>query len=148
MTQLDDPLPADVLSAIQRGKATLAVKLLRESKGLGWKEARDIVNQRLRSGKAPGSGVASAGWLPAAIAAALRSDDPADALRSMRDSMIAAASPAKAVDKPATPKPPPEPRGPSGLAPGEVPRSNNRLWLTVLAVALLLLLHLAFRRGG
>ena len=47
-----------------------------------------------------------------------------------------------------TPKPPAAPTVPSGLAPGEVPRSNNRLWLTVLAVALVLLLHLAFRRGS
>jgi hypothetical protein len=148
MTQLNDPLPADVLSAIQRGKATLAIKLLRESKGLGWKEARDIVNQRLRSGAASGPGAGSMGWLPSALAAALRSDDPADALRSMRDSMIATAAPAKVVDTPATPKPPTAPNVPSGLAPGEVPRSNNRLWLTVLAVALVLLLHLAFRRGG
>ena len=147
MTQLDDPLPADVLSAIQRGKAIEAIKLLRESKGMGWKEARDIVNQRL-GGTASGPGVVSAGWLPTALAAALRSEDPADALRSVRDSMIAAAAPAKAVDKPATPKPPAAPTVPSGLAPGEVPRSNNRLWLTVLAVALVLLLHLAFRRGS
>ena len=147
MTPLDDPLPADVLSAIQRGKAIEAIKLLRESKGMGWKEARDIVNQRL-GGTASGPGVVSAGWLPTALAAALRSEDPADALRSMRDSMIAAAAPAKAVDKPATPKSPTAPNVPSGLAPGEVPRSNNRLWLTVLAVALVLLLHLAFRRGS
>jgi len=147
VTPLNDPLPADVLSAIQRGKAIEAIKLLRESKGMGWKEARDIVNQRL-GGTASGPGVVSAGWLPTALAAALRSEDPADALRSMRDSMIAAAAPAKAVDKPATPKPPAAPTVPSGLAPGEVPRSNNRLWLTVLAVALVLLLHLAFRRGS
>ena len=148
MTQLDDPLPADVLSAIQRGKAIEAIKLLRESKGLGWKEARDLVNQRLRSGAARGPGVSPAAWLPTVLAAALRSEDPADALRSMRDSMIEAAAPTRAVDKPAQPKPPTTPSLPSGLAPGEVPRSNNRLWLTVLAVALVLLLHLAFRRGG
>jgi hypothetical protein len=144
MTPLSDPLPADVLSAIQRGKAVEAIRLLRESKGLGWKEARDVVNQRMRSGTALGPRVASAGWLPTALAAALRSEDPADALRSMRDSMIAAA-PAKAVDKP---KSSTAATVPSGLAPGEVPRSNNRLWLTVLAVALVLLLYLAFRRGG
>ena len=89
-----------------------------------------------------------AAWLPTVLAAALRSEDPADALRSMRDSMIEAAAPTRAVDKPAQPKPPTTPSLPSGLAPGEVPRSNNRLWLTVLAVALVLLLHLAFRRGG
>ncbi len=145
MATLNDPLPADVLGAIQRGKAIEAIKLLRESKGLGWKEARDIVNQRLRGGAGPAVPAASAGWLPSVLAAALRADDPAAALRSVRDQIAARPAPAKAVDKPPTTK---APDVLIGLAPGEMPRSSNRLWLIGLIGALALLLHLAFGRAG
>lgn len=145
MTSLNDPLPADVLGAIQRGNALEAIKLLRESKGLGWKEARDIVNQRLRSGARQAKPVASAGGLATALAAALRADDPSDVFRSIRDKMVAGATPAKAAAKSVTPE---APDVPSGLAPGEMPRASNRLWLIALFVALALLLHLAFGRAS
>ncbi len=145
MTALNDPLPADVLSAIQRGKAIEAIRLLREWKGLGWKEAPDIVDQRLRGGAGQATPGASAGWLPTALAAALRTDAPAAAPRSVRDQIAARPTPAKAVGKPATAK---APDVPSGLAPGEMPRSSNRLWLIALVGALALLLHLAFGRVG
>ena len=145
MTQLDTPLPADVLSAIQRGKVIEAIKLLREAKGLGWKEARDIVNRRLHSAAAQATPGASTGRLSTVLAAALRADDPAAALRSIRGQIASGSTSAEAVDKPATAG---APDLPNGLAPGEMPRSSNRLWLIALVGALALLLHLAFGRVG
>src|SRR5450755_448285 len=85
MTPLPDQLPANVLSAIQRGSAIEAIQLLRASTGLGWKEARDVVNRHLRSAPAQGARAATLASLPMSVAAALRTDDPAAALRLLRE---------------------------------------------------------------
>ncbi len=44
-----EPLPADVLDALRRGQTITAIKLLRQSTGLGLKEAKDLVDGHLRS---------------------------------------------------------------------------------------------------
>lgn len=51
-------LPEDVLDALRRGQKIKAIKLLREQRGIGLKEAKDIVDQYLSSGKIgmPGAG--------------------------------------------------------------------------------------------
>lgn len=52
-------LPADVMSALQRGEKLEAIKLLREATGLGLREAKDVVETTLsRQGAAGGSKLA------------------------------------------------------------------------------------------
>ena len=43
MAESDQDLPAQVLAALERGQKIEAIKLLRELRGLGLKEAKDIV---------------------------------------------------------------------------------------------------------
>ena len=147
MASIPDPLPASVLNAIQRGSAIEAIRLLRESTGLGLKEARDVVNRPLRDAATPPSKAASTGGLPSALATALRSGDPAGALRAMRDKKITATIASK-TGVASTPAPARTPLAPNGLAPGEVPRSSHRLSIAALLVALALLLHAVFARLG
>ena len=147
MTQLPQPLPANVLSAIQRGNAIEAIQLLRASTGLGWKEARDVVNLGLRSGPAQATKAATPHSLPmaVAVAAALRTEDPAKALRLLREKTGLGLKPAKDAAEPVGSK---APAGTSGLAPGEVPRSNNSRWLAAVLVAAAFLAYRIFGRWG
>ena len=143
MALLPDPLPANVLSAIQRGSAIEAIQLLRASTGLGWKEARDVVNRHLRSAPAQGAKAATLASLPMAVAAALRTDDPAQALRLLREKTGLGLKLAKDAAEPLGSK---ALTGSSGLAPGEVPRSNNSRWLTAVLVAAAFLAYRIFGR--
>ena len=145
MTQLPQPLPANVLSAIQRGNAIEAIQLLRASTGLGWKEARDAVNLGLRSGPARATKAATPDSLPMAVAAALRTEDPAKALRLLREKTGHGLKLAKDAAEPVGSK---APAGTSGLAPGEVPRSNNSRWLAAVLVAAAFLAYRIFGRWG
>lgn len=145
MTQLPKPLPANVLSAMQRGNAIEAIQLLRASTGLGWKEARDVVNLGLRSGPAQATKAATPDSLPMAVAAALRTEDPAKALRLLREKTGLGLKLAKDAAEPVGSK---APAGTSGLAPGEVPRSNHSRWLTAVLVAAAFLAYRIFGRWG
>ncbi|MFP6848119.1 MAG: ribosomal protein L7/L12 [Pseudomonas sp.] len=54
MTELDQSLPPEVVAALQRGRKIEAIKLLRELKGLGLKEAKDAVDD-FQAEQHPGS---------------------------------------------------------------------------------------------
>jgi len=147
MALLPDPLPANVLSAIQRDNAIEAIKLLRESTGLGWKEARDGVNRHLRSQPpAPGTKAASPASLPMTLAAALRTDDPEQTLRLLREKIGLGPKKAKDVAEPLGSQAAGTPS--SGLAPGEVPRSGSSFWRVVLLAAAVLLVYRLLGRWG
>lgn len=45
MTEFDDALPPEVMAALDRGQKIEAIKLLRECKGIGLKEAKDEVDR-------------------------------------------------------------------------------------------------------
>ena len=55
MTEVDEPLPHEVVAALERGRKIEAIKLLRELKGVGLKEAKDAVD-RYKSERSPMSG--------------------------------------------------------------------------------------------
>jgi hypothetical protein len=66
-----------VIAALQRGNTMLAIKLLRQSHGLGLKQAKDLVNQHQRlhpnqrqSGPAVGAERLSPGEMPRGASAA------------------------------------------------------------------------------
>lgn len=44
MTEFDDGLPPEVLAALERGQKIEAIKLMRELKGVGLKEAKEAVD--------------------------------------------------------------------------------------------------------
>lgn len=44
MTESDEPLPHEVIAALERGQKIEAIKLLRELKGIGLKEAKEAVD--------------------------------------------------------------------------------------------------------
>ncbi len=71
------PVPPEVLAALRRGKPLEAMQLLRESSGLGFKEAKDAIDGHaslakpgnLSPGEVPRS-PSAAGWVVAAMIAA------------------------------------------------------------------------------
>lgn len=50
-----DPIPPEVLDALRRRDPLEAIKLLRKTKGLGLKEAKERLDQHLRAAHAPSS---------------------------------------------------------------------------------------------
>lgn len=44
MTESNEPLPHEVIAALERGQRIKAIKLLREFKGIGLKEAKEAVD--------------------------------------------------------------------------------------------------------
>ena len=46
MSEFDQDLPPEVVAALQRGQKIEAIKLMRELRGLGLKEAKDAVEGR------------------------------------------------------------------------------------------------------
>ena len=59
MPESSKPLPVQVVDALQRGSLLDAIKLLRDSKGLGLKDAKDAVDHYLRSNTVGGKTVNS-----------------------------------------------------------------------------------------
>lgn len=54
MAEFDQDLPAEVIAALERGQKIEAIKLLRELKGIGLKEAKEAVDD-YTSERQPGS---------------------------------------------------------------------------------------------
>lgn len=133
MTIPAGPLPANVLDALQRGNAVEAIKLLRESSGLGLKEAKDAIDEHLRGSPACTGAAASVRPFPPSVAGALHRGNKIEAIRLLREHTGLGLKEAKdAIDASQQ-----EPSAGMGkLAPGEVPRSNSVIWwIVVLAVA-------------
>jgi ribosomal protein L7/L12 len=145
MPKPPEPLPPQVLDALRRRDAVEAIKLLRQSKGLGIKEAKERIEQHIRAARPPlNAAVAPAGSVPAKIAEALQRGDKAEAMRLARThaapglkeawTTIAALRASKASGRP------------SGLSPGEVRDSGaGNGWFVVLAAAALAVFY--FLRG-
>ncbi len=143
MTEPIDPLPRDVLDAIQRGDRVEAIKLVRERTGLGLKEAKDRIERELQ-GNGAVSGRAWSTVLPPAASAALQRGDKIEAIRILREETGVELKDAKqAIDAIALRTQTERPV----LAPGEVPRSRSlSLWLIALAIVVGIVTYLAFPR--
>jgi ribosomal protein L7/L12 len=130
-----DPLPADVLAALEQGDTIEAIKRLRAATGLGLKEAKDIVDRHLSSGQPTRRSVASMLSLPFAVSEAMKQGNKIEAIRLMRQQgglglkeakeAVEAFERANATDA-------------GGRAPGEVPRPRIGWWLTAVVVLALL----------
>jgi ribosomal protein L7/L12 len=140
-------LPPEVIQALERGKLIDAIKLLRQTRGLGLAEAKQAVEAHARGGPKRGATAAA----PPAHAGqqgdvmeALQAGNKIEAIRRMRESTGMGLKEAKeAVDAL---------EGNfgfqhrAGLAPGEVPPSSNRFVWVVLAVAAVLIFWFLWRR--
>lgn len=86
------PLPAAVLELLHAGNTIEAIKLLRESSGLGLKEAKDTIDRYLRdpsgSTALPAASTATApgaSTLPADVVQAMRDGRKIEAIRLLRE---------------------------------------------------------------
>lgn len=138
-----NPLPTDVLAALQDGNTIEAIKRLRQATGLGLKEAKDAIDAHLAglpvsiSVREAGSGL----QLPADVLAALREGNKIEAIRLLREHTGLGLKEAKdAVDAWGGASAP-------RLSPGEQPRSSGAGWW-VLGLVLLAALGYAFLSGA
>lgn len=86
MHQDEPPLPAAALAALQKGDTIGAIKLLRESHGLGLKEAKDVVD-RHQAGQTDifaTPGPAEMGHMPDEVLAALQEGNVIEAIKRLR----------------------------------------------------------------
>ncbi len=147
------PLPTHVLDALRRGDALEAIKLLRNSKGIGLKEAKTMVDTQWR--RSPRGPAASAPIatpmaapvfstaLPVLVIEALQRGEKLEAIRLMREITGVGLKEAKdAVDA----SPHAAARG--GLSPGEVPRAGRLVWILIIAAVIGLLGYLSTRSPG
>jgi len=148
MTPLDPrrQLPEKVVEALKAGNVVLAVKLLRELKGIGLKEARDLlvaVRDGLPVADKP---AAKREPLPDNVQRALDRGSKVEAIRLLREKTGQGVKESKdAIDRivaslPGRPTASGSKR-PTGLAPGEVPRTDGMLWRVVVGIALTLLAY-------
>jgi len=134
------PLPADVLDALQRGSPLEAIKLLRESTGVGLKEAKDIIDGYRR-----GSSVAAPpiGSLPANVVEAMQRGNKIEGIKLLRDQTGLGLKEAKeaveASEQALT--------GLPSRSPGEESRRGSLVRVVVLAAAALVAYYFLRRHG-
>ena len=132
MSNFPNSLPADVLEALEQNNVIEAIKRLRQTTGLGLKQAKDMIDAHQRGTKMAVAIAQRLGPLPPTVIDALQRGNKIEAIKLLRESDGLGLKEAKdAIDAmgalPAA--------GP--MAPGEVPRSGNFTWAIVVAVAVL-----------
>ncbi len=138
-------LPVDVRAALDRGDVIDAVKLLRDATGLGLAEAKDIIDRhRLPDSEEEAAPtVAMPRTLSPAAAEALQSGNKIEAIRITRDESGLGLREAKMFVESFESKD----AGETGKgAPGEVGKSNLRIWLSA-AFAIVFALSYYFMRA-
>jgi len=134
-------IPPDVLEALRRGDLIGAIKLLR-TKGMGLKEAKDILDSIRRNLPSPEARTGKPPPLPPA-AGHLPPGEKIDVVQKLRERTGFGAQDAR--EAPASARQPRRARS-DGLAPGEMPPENNVAWAVVLV--LLAALGVYFFFGG
>lgn len=163
-------LPPEVLQALERGNLIEAIKLLRQSRGLGLKEAKYVVDTHMGRGAPPHAakthaakthaakthaaaphamephaGAASASSDRQGVLAALQAGNKIEAIRRMHKSTGMSLMQAKEAVEAMEGHVPRHVQTP-GLAPGEVPPSSSRFNWVVLAIAAALIAYFLLRR--
>lgn len=126
-------LAGGVLDALQRGDKIEAIRRLRESSGLGLKEAKEAIEQHLLGHPAHAPAARSSSRLPAAVVEALRQRKKVQAIRLLREQTGLGLKDAKdAVDAFQDA----ERTKNDGLASGAVSRLGSAVrWIALLAMA-------------
>jgi ribosomal protein L7/L12 len=115
-------IPTEVLATWDRGDKIEAIRALRETTGLGLKEAKDALESGAYAVRVPGVPQPH-GPVPADAAAALKRGDKIEAIKLMREASGLGLKEAKAAVEALTGEAvDPAAFRKSGLAPGEVPR--------------------------
>ena len=135
MTSPTWKLPPEVVAAIESGRTIEAIKLLRQSTGIGLVEAKEAVDQYVRSQKLPGAASApeTSGEtsLPPDVMQAVRSGNKIEAVRLVREYRGLGLREAKLlVDSLAANEPTPS----GNLSPGMPRKSSGLLWLALLLI--------------
>ncbi|HET8823816.1 MAG TPA: ribosomal protein L7/L12 [Terriglobales bacterium] len=131
----DHPLPPNVLDAIQRRNLVEAIKLLREQTGLGLKEAKDLIDAHTDA-RAPVRSEFSPDALPPSAAAALQQGDKVEAIRLLHTETGIELKEARTVVESNAARLRPNVAVPS---PGQVPRSQGRIYWLIAAAAIIVL---------
>lgn len=140
-----DPLPADVLAALQRGGTIEAIKLLRESTGLGLKEAKDIIDRHASGQEVSVSAGVTPAAIPPDVAALMLQGNKIDAIRLLREQTGMGLKEAKDAVEAIQER---NKGAQSRLAPGEIARPGNGTWIVATLVAVAVLAWLVFDRAG
>jgi ribosomal protein L7/L12 len=82
---MSQPIPADVQAAWDSGNRVEAIKLLRESTGLGLAEAKALLESAAPAAVASAGRAAAIGPLPANVRAALDDGDEIEAIKLLRE---------------------------------------------------------------
>ena len=85
MTNENNPLPDNVLQALQQGQTIEAIKLLRLATGLGLKEAKDAVDAHMQGLPVSVPVAQPADQLPASVMTALQSGNKIEAIKLLRE---------------------------------------------------------------
>ena len=136
MPEPSKPLPAQVVDALQRGSILDAIKLLRDSKGLGLNDAKEAVDHYLRGHTVIGKTVRTTpsrfpATPPPEVVGALQQGSKIEAIRLMRERTGLGLKEAKdAVDAYQAQTQLMQGTG----SPGEVPRTNGTIWWVIGAI--------------
>ena len=136
MTDHLPPLPQNVLDPIDRRNLIEAIKLLRAQTGLGLKEAKDLIDAHMDADVAARSEF-SPDVLPASAAAALQQGNRIEATRLLHTETGIGLKEARAVVEAHAAKFRPNVAAPS---PGEVPRSQGRIYWVIAAAAIIVMI--------
>jgi ribosomal protein L7/L12 len=146
-------LPPEVLRALEQGKLIEAIKLLRQTRGLGLKEAKHAVDSHMGRSPPPRAAAPRAQHAPppvsvnsdqSGVLAALQAGNKVEAIRRMRNNTGMGLQQAKEAVEVLEGKSVLHQQG--GLAPGEVPPSGSRFNWIVLAIAAALVAWFLLRR--
>ena len=125
------PLPPNVLAALAHGDTIEAIKLLRAATGLGLKEAKDAIDAQASETEAQ-MPAPTADKLPPEVMAALQRGEKVEAIKLLRAATGLGLKESKdlvdAVQVEASTA------GDTHLAPGELPRPGNTVWIVVCLV--------------
>lgn len=85
-TSADSSLPIEVVTSLQRGDTIDAIRRLREARGIGLKEAKDLIDAHTGVGVVPAAlpPERMRGGLPADVADAIRRGDKIEAIKLLR----------------------------------------------------------------
>jgi ribosomal protein L7/L12 len=122
------PLPVQVVDALQSGHILDAIKLLRDAKGLGLQDAKDVADRYLRGNTVVAAPSRFPGAPPPDVVSALQQGRKIEAIRLMRERTGLGLKEAKdAVDAFEAQTQLMQGTG----SPGEVPRSDGTIWWVI-----------------
>lgn len=127
-------LPPEVLSALERGDTIDAIKQLREARGVGLKEAKDLLDAHIRGVPVASQGRQAHDAFPPDVAEAMRRGEKIEAIRLLRaHNGMGLAAAKEAVERLQETQ-----AGQDMSAPGQVPATGRFAWLFVAALAVLI----------